>query len=302
MYAQRFEPMTVGQIIDRAFRLYKSNFIRFLAIVAIIQVPIALIRYAVSPQSVEYEQTEWQSEGGEQFRFGFQSEGAGVPVVVALLFLAAQLLCTAALTKSVSESYLGNQVTVGQAYKTVLPRLFTLILAMILVSLIFFGVVVVGVMMAFALRIVGFIILLCLMIFMLVRLALMVQTIVVERSGPFQGIKRSWILTARNFWRSFGLFILLGLMFGLVMLLFMAAGVLAAGGPRSLFTPSGSLTISLINTAGQILIAPIWACALILLYYDLRIRKEGFDLQMLARSLGSAVHRMPEHGVPPVQY
>ena len=33
--------------------------------------------------------------------------------------------------------------------------------------------------------------------------------------------------------------------------------------------------------------APISAAAYVLLYYDLRIRKEGFDLQMLAQSVGS---------------
>ena len=37
----------------------------------------------------------------------------------------------------------------------------------------------------------------------------------------------------------------------------------------------------------RILSAPIGAAAYVLLYYDLRIRKEGFDLQMLAQSVGS---------------
>ena len=43
----------------------------------------------------------------------------------------------------------------------------------------------------------------------------------------------------------------------------------------------------LASVVGQILVAPIGATAYILLYYDLRIRKEGFDLQMLASSIGS---------------
>jgi hypothetical protein len=38
-------------------------------------------------------------------------------------------------------------------------------------------------------------------------------------------------------------------------------------------------------TLGQILAIPISTAASILLYYDLRIRKEGFDLQMLAQSM-----------------
>jgi hypothetical protein len=38
--------------------------------------------------------------------------------------------------------------------------------------------------------------------------------------------------------------------------------------------------------AAEVLVMPIGAASSILLYYDLRIRKEGFDLEMLAQSLG----------------
>jgi hypothetical protein len=43
----------------------------------------------------------------------------------------------------------------------------------------------------------------------------------------------------------------------------------------------------LVSIIPQILATPIGASAFILLYYDLRIRKEGFDLEMLARSMSS---------------
>jgi len=299
MYAQRFEPMSVGQILDRAFRLYRSNFIRFVVIVAIIQVPIALIQHAVSPGTVERE--TWQTETSEGVTYNFQ-QGAQVPALVGLLFMVAQLLCTAALTKSVSESYLGNQVTVGRAYAAVLPRLLILIIALILLVLVFMGVGVIGALSMLALREVGIFVMFALMLAVFVRVVLTVQAIVIERAGPYAGIKRSWVLTARNFWRTLGLLLLLVLILLVTMLLFWFAGGLVVGGTGSLFSPSGSLTLSLIIVAGQILATPIWAGALILLYYDLRIRKEGFDLQMLAQDLGSAAREVPEHGVPPVQY
>ena len=47
------------------------------------------------------------------------------------------------------------------------------------------------------------------------------------------------------------------------------------------------LTSQLVGIIGQIIIVPIGAIAYILLYYDLRIRKEGFDLEMLANNIGS---------------
>jgi len=38
-------------------------------------------------------------------------------------------------------------------------------------------------------------------------------------------------------------------------------------------------------------IQPVVACVLALLYYDLRIRKEGYDLELMARELGDVPAR-----------
>ena len=43
MEGHEFRPMDVGQILDRTFRLYRDNFVRFIAIVALVQVPVALL-------------------------------------------------------------------------------------------------------------------------------------------------------------------------------------------------------------------------------------------------------------------
>jgi len=46
---------------------------------------------------------------------------------------------------------------------------------------------------------------------------------------------------------------------------------------------------TLFENIGQIIVMPITAGAFVLLYYDLRIRKEGFDLDMLAQAMGEEV-------------
>ena len=43
METVQFEPMSVGRIFDVTFNLYRRNFLRFITIVALIQVPIGLI-------------------------------------------------------------------------------------------------------------------------------------------------------------------------------------------------------------------------------------------------------------------
>ena len=36
--------MSVGRVLDNTFRIYRDNFIRFITIVAVFQVPIALLK------------------------------------------------------------------------------------------------------------------------------------------------------------------------------------------------------------------------------------------------------------------
>lgn len=44
----RFYPMSIGQILDNTFRLYKMNFIRFIAIVAVVKIPLFIIGLLLS--------------------------------------------------------------------------------------------------------------------------------------------------------------------------------------------------------------------------------------------------------------
>jgi hypothetical protein len=54
----------------------------------------------------------------------------------------------------------------------------------------------------------------------------------------------------------------------------------------------GSATILLVGVVIaailQLLLSPLYQAALVIAYYDLRVRKEGFDLEVLASSLQAA--------------
>jgi len=45
----------------------------------------------------------------------------------------------------------------------------------------------------------------------------------------------------------------------------------------------------------SLLIYPVLTCVFTLFYYDLRVRKEGFDLEMLSRQLQLATEGEPLH-------
>jgi hypothetical protein len=114
--------------------------------------------------------------------------------------------------------------------------------------------------------------------------------------GATKGMSRSKALASGNLGKIFSVGFL-------VMVIAWVVGV-AFTYPVSLLGPillSDNLMLTmfvsqLFSIAAQILVVPIGATAYILLYYDLRIRKEGFDLQMLAESVRSgqgAMHVRP---------
>lgn len=88
-----------------------------------------------------------------------------------------------------------------------------------------------------------------------------------------------------SWWRVLGILILLAIIQGLVQQVFttLAAGVDAGVGFQ---TAAAAVVGSVFSIAGQVIVGPIAFCGVTLLYYDLRIRKEGFDLELLARDIG----------------
>jgi len=300
MDAGTFEPMSIGQILDRTFKLYKDNFIRFIAIVAVIQVPIAILTvlsisairggietrpatggYADFREQMERESQNMSAEDIETrlAELGEGQEGSdtvrimgvvGTVVTVLLAILGATLM-QGVLTKSVSEAYLGNEIGVGEAYRFVWPKFLTLLGAGILITLTVFC---------------GY--LLCVVpgVIFTLWFAMTTPAIVAEDMKASQGMSRSKALAKGNLGKIFCVLFLVWLIQVIIGVPFSIAGNLSV---RML---SGNIWLAvfssqLLQTLGQVIAAPISAAALILLYYDLRIRKEGFDLEMLARSMGS---------------
>lgn len=287
MQAHEFEPMSIGKILDRTFRIYRDNFIRFVTIVAVIQVPIALLmlvstsllhrgvpilrqsEYERSAQDVDQDTGSLGRDESDPF---MALLGGGAMLLGGIIGMFGHVLCRGALTKSVSESYLGNEITVGQAYRFVWPKLLTLIGAGILVTLVVY---------------LGIILLVVPGIIFGLWYSLTTPAIIVENLSATRGMSRSKALASGN----------LGKIFSVGFLIIIIAWVAGMAftypvhllGPI-LFHDNAMLKIfvsQLFSVVAQILVVPIGATAYILLYYDLRIRKEGFDLQMLAHSIRS---------------
>ncbi|MDV8146521.1 glycerophosphoryl diester phosphodiesterase membrane domain-containing protein [Arthrobacter sp. B10-11] len=145
-----------------------------------------------------------------------------------------------------------------------------------------------------------------------IRFLLTPAAIVVEERDVLDGLRRSWHLTRRNWWRIFGIVLVTSLLIGIIGQIVLIPLGLASGGLSSVIAPHGDDDGQRALDAG-LGIASIIVTALIgavgyafqtsvmgLLYMDLRMRKEGLDLA-LQRQLesGNDADGVPGRGVAP---
>ena len=120
------------------------------------------------------------------------------------------------------------------------------------------------------------------LIMIYVRTVVAVPAIVLERVSGWGGLKRSWQLIGGRFWPTFGRMLLLVLITSII------SGVVSTifQVPGNLIAPNNSFVFEQVAGAiAAVFVGPITYIGVTLLYYDIRIRKEGFDIEMLARSL-----------------
>jgi len=289
-------PLGVGDVLDRTFTVYRAKPLVFIGLSAIwylllvlVFVMLAVVIFAGALAAFSRQATTPSAEqiaGAAVGVIGFVL----VAVIVAILLFAAQ---SAALVDAAAKRYLGKDVAIGESFRAGLsasPRLFV---AGVLVFLAIIGAWAVLVIVA-ALANQG-------IVWALAVLAGIVATaflgcswlvapvvVVVEKMGPVSALGRAWRLSAGNRWRIFGIQVLLFIL-NLVLSLLIGGifGGIAATSTQS--GPAGQVGISvvqsLVNLASTIIWAPVEWIAFTVLYYDLRVRKEAFDLQLAAEAL-----------------
>jgi hypothetical protein len=278
------KPMTVVQILDASFRIYRENFFLFLGIMAIPYVPViilSLISYGVMFSAMgEDFQRQQANPWGFFFNPSAQEEGSRQAVNIGLMcgaiaaalaitlvvFLVAIPIAKGALTRAVSDRYLGRPATLGGSYRAVFSIFWRFLGTTMLVGL------VTGI---------GFIFCIIPGIFLFILFAFTSQIMIVEGIAGTNAMGRSKDLGTGHRWRILGLALLtllvnyaIGCTSGFIFQFIL---------PRLIDSPT---LLYLMNTGSgyliQMLIEPLWGVAWILMYYDVRIRKEAFDLQLLA--------------------
>ncbi len=110
----------------------------------------------------------------------------------------------------------------------------------------------------------------------------------VEDVGLFGAMGRSWRLVHGRWWRTF---LILFLMFILIEVVATALGAFLYLGQTLLqFVLSSYLSLAISEAAGILissLVNPILQIAIVLIYFDLRVRREGLDLFQLAQQVAA---------------
>jgi hypothetical protein len=124
-------------------------------------------------------------------------------------------------------------------------------------------------------------------IWLFVSWSVTVPAVVVEHSGPLAAMSRSFRLVRPRFWQALGAVALSAILYLAVSYIFSLLGTVF-----SIFEENPASGVSLLastisSTISSIIVFPFIAAVITVLYFDLRVRSEGFDLEILARELGS---------------
>lgn len=252
--SKNLQPMTIGDILDRSIQLYRSNFLKFIGIILLIKGPYLIL------ESFLINLIESSAAAASY------SPGTALLFVKFLEPLFIVPILTAAMIIPISERFLGREIGIKEAYSRLLTRLFPL-LGTILLSAPVIGM--------------GFLFFVIPGAILWILFAFIPQTVVIDGEGGISALKRSKYLVKGYFGKTFILLILIFVAVSLI------TGVVSFGIIK-LLPFLGAYGISLGMGAANVisvLLEPFKVAAMTLLYYDLRIRKEGFDLEIMAQEL-----------------
>lgn len=258
-------PRGIGEILDSAVALYRARFTRLVVVAAAVVVPVqalsAIVLLSAQPDHYSLSVTGAVTPQFDTSSFGLQLAAF---VVVALVGVLSTALVVATCTRVLADAYIGNSSGAREAFRAVWPRVF----AVVGVSLIVLVSEAVGVALCF----VG-------ILLPIIFFAVAVPVLILERVGVFAAIGRSVTLTRAHAMHVLGL-VLTAQLLGIILNVALAEAI------RLVFRSGGNTTAivigqSITNAIAGVLTTPFVAAAVVSLYFDLRIRDEAYDIQLL---------------------
>lgn len=273
----RLRVMPLGELLDESFKLYRRHFTVIAGVALVIILPGLILSllsgsYRANPISYFTSLIQNANNPDELARLqARQQQYTGSPLYL-LTFPVAALLFPfsyGAIYRAATSLAAGNLETVGSVLMGTLRRYFAIwgvVLLTFCVAVGFIGIVTIPVV-----------------IWVLIRWSVAIPALFAEGIGPVKALGRSWNLVRDNWWRTLGILLIVGIMVSLIQTALAAlfGGVTAVLPGLSDDIRAGLLTT--VTTIVDALVGAIQPIAITMLYLDLRVRKEGLDLDQLAR-------------------
>ncbi len=284
----KLRPMGVGDILDGTFSLYRRHFSLFIGIASIYFIA-NIVEYSLK---------------------GLLSKSELNSIIAAIVSMPLILLSMGGIVVAATRIYLGGESTSFAALRQTLPRLWTLIYCRLIwllamvgpIILIFLSLGSVRGTGPLALPIMIAVICVPIMIYISVRWVFYIETVMIEDYSGISALRRSSELVQENWWKvcvivfmiilsSYAVRYILEISLGIVLVVANLAG---GADFRSIIEWSildkvldtGSYPFYVVMTSSQMvlkaLVLPVWIIGVVLLYFDRRVRKEGYDIEITA--------------------
>jgi len=248
-------PRSIGEILSAAVQLYRRHWRTLMAIAAVVVVPLTVLQYGIGHWFRAHGQ---QLQGQVEVSTSFWAV-AGASLLAALVGLLLYQVLTGAITRNIAAEVAGQDLGLEQSYRFGFARLGPVLVVSVLVGLA---------------TLLGLIVFIIPGIYLGVRLAASTQALVVEDKRGTEAMRRSWELVGGHWWHAAFTLLVAGLITAVV-----NAVITAPFGAGAWFIQGIAAAIATTVTL------PYGALVGVLLYLDLRARKERLDLGTLTADL-----------------
>jgi hypothetical protein len=282
-------PLNLGETLDASIKIVRARWQTLALVMVVISLPIQIANVVIISSTTDVYQAGTGIFSTNHQATTYSDDGAyaaGQAIRIALAFLA-YLLGTVACYRAISDAYLGRASGARESLAYATNRLgATLWLTMVLFA---------GLVVAFIALIIPF-------IWLTVAWSVAYPVMLVEGTGGIGALKRSFRLTESRWWATLARILVAYILVSVVTSVFSLAVIGVAGSVVD-DTSFGALVIEQgVGLLTSLVTTPFLAAVATLVYFDLRVRKEGFDLALLAERMGGPAAAGPPSPAPPAPW
>ena len=292
-------PLGVGELLDGALSLIRSNPRTVLGLAAVISAVSALLQTIGLWFSLQFIDAAQPVAGSTEVDVTAELttlvSGGVAQLVPALVAGFLQVLASGLFIVLVGAAVLGRRLDASQTWASLRPRMLPLVGVTLLIGLggLLLVALMVGVIVALSFAIGTWAVLPGLVIgiggtitlvFVYVKLSLASPALVMEGVGVVESLRRSWVLVRRSWWRVLGILILSAIITSLLTTVVTVPITLIAtliGGFSESLVPT-VLASGVATLVAGIITLPFSAAVTGLLYIDLRMRREALDIELVS--------------------